>query len=106
MAYKLKLSVTSNVHPVFHVSLRKKVTCMVPTSVSTLPSDVSTMRRPEMVLDDRLKNKNNRVIKQLLIKWSGMPVEMATWEDEDVVRHMLPSTSACGQAKKSGGGML
>lgn len=102
VAYRLKLPSSSNIHPVFHVSLLKKVTGTLPPLISTLPTDISVVQVPELVLDNRLKNKNNRVVRQLLIKWSGMPAEMATWEDEDEVRTLLPDASACGKAEKLG----
>lgn len=103
VAYKLKLPPSSSVHPVFHVSLLKKAQGVLPSVVSTLPTDLAGAREPELVLDERLQNKNHRVVQQLLIKWKNWPVELTTWEDEDQVRHLLPARSACGQAVDLGG---
>jgi len=98
VAYKLKLPAHSAVHPVFHVSLLKKAIGMLPYSVTSLPTDMEAVQVPELVLDRRWKTKNNRVICQLLIKWSGLALALATWEDEDYIRPMLSKAMACGQA--------
>lgn len=98
MAYKIKLPPHSRVHLVFHVSLLKKAIGTLPNSVSSLPSDVESTQVLELVLDRRFKTKNNRVICQLLIKWSGLPPALATWEDKDSILPLLKSATACGQA--------
>lgn len=77
MAYKLKLPESSSVHPIFHVSLLKKVKGPIPSTSPVLPPGDESMQTPELVLDRRLKNKNNRVVSQLLV-WMGWPVELAT----------------------------
>lgn len=106
VAYRLKLPSTNNVHPVFHVSLLKKVTGKHPPLVSELPIDISVVHSPELVLDKRLKNRDNRVVSQVLVKWTGLPAEMATWEDEDEIRRQLPvpNVTTYGEAVNSGGG--
>ena len=103
VAYKLKLPEHSSVHPVFHVSLLKRAIGNTTLVSSTLPPDTTSMQEPECILDRRLKNKGRRTISQLLIQWAGWPPELATWEDEDQVRHLLPSTTACGPAVSQGG---
>lgn len=98
VAYKLKMPTESSIHPVFHVSLLKKVSGNPPPQVTPFPQNVETVQVPEMVLDRRWKTKNNRVIPQLLIKWSHLPLELATWEDEDYIHQQLKQDTACGQA--------
>lgn len=97
VAYRLKLPPNSSVHPVFHVSILKKAVGDT-TNAITLPMLNNSLQVPEMVLDRRLKTKGHRVITQLLIKWAGCPVEMTTWEDEDLIKHQLPAETAWGQA--------
>ena len=58
----------------------------------------------ELVLDRRLKTKNNRVVSQLLIKWSGLPLDLATWEDEDYIQPLLKTATSCGQVVIQGVG--
>lgn len=103
VAYRLKLPPTSSVHPVFHVSLLKKALGNIPPVTSSLPPDTPLLQEPELVLDRRLTGKGRRAVHQLLVKWVGCPPELATWEDEYQVRHMLPSTTTCGQVISKGG---
>ena len=103
MAYKLQLPEGSSVHPVFHVSLLKLFRGNLPTISTPLPSDNMSVQVPELVLDRCLQRKNNRVVVQLLIKWHGWPLELATWEDDDEVRALLPEDTTCGQAAIKGG---
>lgn len=103
VAYELKLPPNSKVHLVFHVSLLKKATCTLSYPVSRLPDDTATVKTPELLLNKRLKNKNNRVITQVLVKWEGLPAELATWENEDDIQHQLSEAAARGRAVKLGG---
>lgn len=43
---------------------------------------------------------------QVLVKWSKLPVEAATWEDFYVVRRRFPDLLAWGQASSSAGGSV
>lgn len=40
---------------------------------------------PEQVLDRRLVKKGNAAHVQVLVKWSSLPPDHATWEDYEVV---------------------
>jgi len=102
VAYKLKLPADSSIHPVFHVSLLKKAVGTPSHPIMPFPSDVQSVQVPELVLDRRLRTKNNCVISQLLIKWSHLPPELATLEDEDSIQPQLPTATACGQAMFQG----
>jgi hypothetical protein len=104
VAYRLKLPPQLRVHPVFHVSLLKKVTGSAPIPFSPLPEEPYAMQSPELVLDRRVHNKANRTSYQLLIKWKGSPPELATWEEEDEILRLFPEFTAWGQAVANGGG--
>jgi len=97
VAYRLKLPDHSTVHPVFHVSLLKKVTGTVTPSISPLPQDIPDLQIPEQVLDERMTSRSNRLLRQLLIKWRHVPLALATWEDE-------ADFTAWGQAVSKDGG--
>jgi hypothetical protein len=45
---------------------------------------------PEQILDCRLSKKGNLAITQLLIRWTQLPQEMATWEGHNVVKQRYP----------------
>lgn len=100
VAYKLKLPESNSMYSVLHIWLLKKAIGSISVTSYLLPSDCPVMQVLEMVymLDSRLKSKGRRIINQVLIKWVGCPAELATWEDEDQVRHMLPAGTACRQA--------
>jgi hypothetical protein len=59
---------------------------------------------PLEVLDRRLVKKGNQSIPQVLIKWSNIPVESATWEDYYVVKTRFPDAVAWGQASSAARG--
>jgi hypothetical protein len=42
---------------------------------------------PEEVLEFREWKLRRRVIRECLIRWRGIPVEDATWENEQVLQH-------------------
>lgn len=94
VAYKLALPASSHIHPVFHVSQVKKV---VPSSVTVdqLPVSLVGFQIPELVLQRCLDSKGNT---QALIKWSGLPPSLATWENLEAVQQAFPLSPAWGQA--------
>jgi hypothetical protein len=53
---------------------------------------------PEQVLGSRLVRRGESVTSQVLIKWNGMSKELATWENEEVLRQQFPAAPAWGQA--------
>ena len=59
---------------------------------------------PELILDRRLVKKGDSAITQVHIKWSGLPVTMATWEDYYVLKERFPTAPAWGLAGTQGGG--
>jgi hypothetical protein len=53
---------------------------------------------PLEILDRRLVKKGNKAVSQVLIRWSNIPHESATWEDYYVLRQKFPDARAWGQA--------
>jgi hypothetical protein len=51
---------------------------------------------PEAVLHRRLVKKGNRVVPQVLVKWTNLPETSATWEDWHVVKTRFPDAVAWG----------
>lgn len=88
-AYHLDLPDHSLVHPVFHVSqLKPHVPAHTPVFAS-LPTDLVVLDAAEVVpaeiLDCRLVKNGNDAHVQVLIKWTSLPADHATWEDYDVL---------------------
>jgi hypothetical protein len=78
-AYKLELPATSAIHPILHVSQLKQSVGTQSVSPS-LSADNSELQFPERILQ-RCWTVDARPVEQVLIKWSGMPVTLATWEN-------------------------
>jgi hypothetical protein len=95
VAYELELPAGSTIHPVFHVSQLKQARGTQTVS-PTLPTDASAFQFPERVLQRRMTSGDQPVL-QGLIKWSGMPEELSTWENLEVLRHRFPLAPTWGQ---------
>lgn len=82
LAYKLDLPPGAAIHNVFHVSQLKL--CPNPSYVSTaLPqylSDVGKTKEPEMILEKKMVNRQNKAVTKVLVQWKGLPAQQATWE--------------------------
>jgi hypothetical protein len=98
VAYKLELPSTCTIHPVFHVSLLKPAPPSGTKCPSTLPELSEALQVSEQV------QCGTRSIPQLLIKWSDLPADLATWEDAIAIKQKFPVAPAWGHAGSQGGG--
>lgn len=93
VAYTLLLPSSVKIHPTMHVSLLKK--CYeVPSHVSYPPTvDLANPNcpTPESVLQRRMVKKGSKVVAQLLVKWVGLPTDVATWEFATILKTRFPS---------------
>jgi len=106
VAYRLKLPPSSTIHDVFHVSQLKKA-ISADTQVSPLIPDIdAALQFPEQILSKRLVSKGVHPVQQALIKWSGWPASLATWEDLEALRQRFPAAPAWGQAGSLQGGSV
>lgn len=96
VAYKLALPPSAAIHPVFHVSQLKKKHGDAPVTTE-LPNDDIQFQVPEAVLQRRWTSGDHPA-EQVLIKWSHMPVSLATWEQLDQLRQQFPRAPAWGHA--------
>lgn len=103
-AYRLQLPDNCLIHPVFHVSqLKRAIPSNTPVS-SELPDISNQMQVPLKVLDRRLRQHQQTMIPQVLVRWSYLPEALSTWEDEEPLRQQFPRAPAWGQAGSKGGG--
>ena len=94
VAYKLELPADSKVHPVFHVSLLKKKESSKVVVQSTLPitgDDGQFLVQPVAILQRQMIKKNNVAGVKVLVQWSNLPPEDATWEDYDFLKAKFPN---------------
>ena len=93
VAYKLQLPPSSRVHPVFHVSLLKKKIGDKRVAQTVLPAtgaDGQFLVKPVAVLQKQMVKHNNRAKVKVLIQWSNLPPEDATWEDYELMQAQFP----------------
>jgi hypothetical protein len=89
VAYELELPQGSRIHNVFHVSCLKKAIGQHIMPIETLPpmdEEGQLVLIPEEILEVREKRLRKRSIKEYLIRWKDLPIEDATWENEQMVR--------------------
>jgi hypothetical protein len=97
VAYKLNLPTDSAIHPVFHINHLKKLVSTSAVS-SVLPNGHVEYQVPKKVLVIRVKKSGAAEVTQVLIKWSHMSQDLATWEDKVSLMQQFPSVHAWGQA--------
>ncbi|XP_071901049.1 uncharacterized protein [Coffea arabica] len=80
VAYKLKLLEGSKIHPVFHVSLLKKVgEGVTPSSALPYLDDEGQLKvQPVVVLDRRMVKQKNGAAVQWLVQWFNSTPAHAT----------------------------
>ncbi|KAH0641109.1 hypothetical protein KY285_037695 [Solanum tuberosum] len=93
VAYTLLLPSSVKIHPTVHVSLLTK--CYKVPSHASYPPIVDLANpnclTPESVLQRRMVKKRNRVVAQVLVKWVGLPANVATWEFATILKTRFPS---------------
>jgi hypothetical protein len=97
MAYELKLPEGSLIHPVFHVSLLKRKIGDAIIMSSKLPVSDKEGRMqivPIAILDRKLMKKGNGAATVVLVQWSNLYQEDATWEDLTDLQKQFPDCQA------------
>ncbi|KAH9734507.1 hypothetical protein KPL71_017399 [Citrus sinensis] len=108
VAYKLQLPAGSRIHPVFRVSLLKKVIGNLPQSTSDLPSiddEGVLILKPDYIVDARWLKRGSKFVEQSLVRWKRLPREEATWEDTDVIKQRFPHMTLVLKGPLYGGGI-
>jgi hypothetical protein len=101
VAYELKLPEGSLIHPVFHVSLLKKKVGDATIVSSKLPISDKEGRMqimPLAILDRKLMKKGNGAATAVLVQWSNLYPEDATWEDLSDLQKQFPDCQAIFEA--------
>ena len=101
VAYKLALPISSKIHPVFHVSwLKKKIgnKLNIHTSLPSSNQEGVLITEPQAILARRMVKMGNRVATKVLVQWSGLEKEDATWEFLHKLQQKFPNFSIEGDA--------
>ncbi|XP_070660654.1 uncharacterized protein [Malus domestica] len=93
VAYKLKLSDSSKLHPIFHVSCLKKhlgsqVTPTMPLPVITEAGILQDM--PIAILERQMVKKGHGAVTEVLVQWQNHSQEVATWEPYAELKTKFP----------------
>jgi hypothetical protein len=89
VAYELDLPRGSEIHNVFHVSCLKRALGQHVVANEELPlvdEEGHLILIPEEILEVREKQLRNMSIKEYLVKWKNLPIEDASWENEQVIQ--------------------
>jgi len=109
VAYCLQLPEGSLIHPVFLISQLWEYRddySPVYADLPAIPELDALDTVPEQVLDRGMLKKGNAAVIQVLIKWTHLPSDAATWEDWDVLVAHFPAMLAWGQASSPPGGVV
>ncbi|XP_070010160.1 uncharacterized protein [Nicotiana sylvestris] len=84
----------SLVHPVFHVSMLRKVvgdpSTIMPVETIEVNEELSYEEVPVAMLDRQVQKLINREIASVKVLWRNQQVEEATWEAEDEMKKKYP----------------
>ncbi|XP_070005297.1 uncharacterized protein [Nicotiana sylvestris] len=95
VAYKLEQPPEmSLVHPVFNVSMLRKVvgdpSTIVPVETMEVNEELSYEEVPVAILDREVHKLRNKEIASVKVLWRNQQVEEATWESEDEMKRKYP----------------
>ncbi|XP_037473923.1 uncharacterized protein LOC119349941 [Triticum dicoccoides] len=76
-----------------------RVSPSLPPANSVLQAE----HHPVAIHDHKLVRVKGELQPRFLVRWSGLPPSLATWEDPVELRRRFPSTAAWGQAATQGG---
>jgi hypothetical protein len=103
VAYRLELPDSSRIHPVVHVSQLKLAKGFSCSATSSLPDELPEFSTPLRILQTRGIAKGKRFVQHVVVQWSNLPTDLATWEDQDNLRQCFPFAPAWGQVGSQGG---
>lgn len=105
VAYEVELPQDSKIHPVFHVSLLRKVLKQGMPSSPTLPVSTDDITLVHVkILDHRWHHTPTGRREQVQVQWPAGGDKDVTWEDKLQLHQQFPDSMAWGQAMPQGGG--
>ncbi|XP_070050563.1 uncharacterized protein [Nicotiana tomentosiformis] len=95
VAYKLELPPEmSLVHPIFYVSVLKKVvgdpTLIVPVEIIEINEELTYEEIPVSIIDRQVRKLRKKEIASVKVLWQNKQVKEATWEAEQEIKNKYP----------------
>ncbi|XP_070057507.1 uncharacterized protein [Nicotiana tomentosiformis] len=95
VAYKLELPPEmSVVHPVFYVSILKKIVrdpiFIVPVETIEVNEELTYEETPVSIIDRQVRKLRNKEIASVKVLWRNQQVEEATWEVREEIKKKYP----------------
>ncbi|XP_061361231.1 uncharacterized protein LOC133305112 [Gastrolobium bilobum] len=93
VAYRLLLPPDAKIHPVFHISLLRRyfpAKDSAHVAFPVLPLLPKLHHTPAAIVSTRTIYRQGRQIPQVLVQWTDLPPDAATWEDETEVELLTP----------------
>ncbi|XP_070002626.1 uncharacterized protein [Nicotiana sylvestris] len=96
VAYMLELPPEmSLVHPLFHVSILKKVvgdpSLIIPIKTIEVNEESTYEKIPVSVLDRQVRKLRNKEIASVKVLWRNQQIKEATWEAEEEMKKKYPN---------------
>ena len=108
MAYKIQLLEGARIHPMFHVSLLKKIVGELTSNNNEVPpidDEGVLVLELESIVDTRWLKRGGKLIEQSLVRWKRLSAEDATWEGTVVLQQQFPSLTFDDKDPFHGGGI-
>ncbi|XP_070020956.1 uncharacterized protein LOC142178442 [Nicotiana tabacum] len=93
IAYRLQLSLKSQIHPVFHVSQPKRrigSTIVLAQQPSLCDMEGKVLIQPVAILQRKMIRVNNGVGVKVLVQWANLSEKEVSWEDWSYIKHRFP----------------
>ncbi|KAL8153338.1 hypothetical protein V2J09_011098 [Rumex salicifolius] len=107
VAYELQLPASSKLHPVFHVSLLKRV-IGTHQAVTDLPADLTLEEEefsPEAILEVQKQSKGPACHK-VLVQWEGKSTDEASWMTCEDFKKQFPGSNLVDKVCSDGRGIV
>ena len=90
VVYRLKLPDDAKIHPVFHVSILKKLVDkgeqLAGMDLPPLEDTSATAAKPLVVVASKIVPSNEGSKSMVMVQWQNEPLEEASWEDWSVLK--------------------
>ena len=106
VAYRLELSASAHIHPMFHVSQLQAAVGSAhssPTIPPSLTADLEFQVEPEQLLDVRYADMPEGRQLKVVLKWKNLPLFKATWERFETICAQFPDFNLEDKIRAEGG---